>query len=385
MRLGGWGALGIFVAAGMALCGCTPARSAGPVMTSSPSASATSGTAAWVDSSDLPDVVTFSDSEGLRSGSWQVRWNHTGLWKGGYTYVLSTGGQDEGLWDYTQVATGCDILLIQASDAQGADDLAASDDALAEFSEMNPSALGDVVFESTARISGSPSRLQFRAVAAKREGASEHAQVYSTRALTAADTVLSMKIECPEGMDAIASANLLLDALTVDIRRSNEPLDFDASVGLVPDQSVWQDSALVGGGNWTLTTPDEGGSWGYTSADGDCTADFQQSRLNEVVSAAPDDRVATDRAMAWYYGWSETDVSTDAAERDIGFGPPTNRVVAARTIEAVNDSGMNGILAARAFRQSGLAFFVDVWCTQRAPVDALEEILGSASIVPPGW
>jgi hypothetical protein len=385
MRLGAWGVLGIFGAASMVLCGCTPARSAGPVTTSSPSASATSGTAAWVDSSDLPDVVTFSDGEGLRSGSWQVRWNHTGLWDGGYTYVLSTGGQDEGLWDYTQNATGCDVMLIQAEDVEGADDLAASDDALAEFSEMNPSTLGDVVFESTARISGSPSRLQFRAVAAKREGASEHAQVHSTRVLTASDAELSMKIECPEGVDAIASANLLLDVLTVDIRRSREPLDFEASAGLVPDQSIWEDSALVGGGNWTLTTPDDGGSWGYTSADGDCTADFQQSRLDDTVSAAPDDRAATDRAMAWYYGWSETDVSTDAAERDMGFGPPTNRVVAARTIEAVNDGGMNGILAARAFRQTGLAFFVDAWCTQRAPADALEEILGSASIVPPGW
>ncbi|WP_243077332.1 hypothetical protein [Microbacterium sp. SS28] len=338
-----------------------------------------------MDSSDLPDVVTFADGEGLRSGTWQVRWNHTGLWDGGYTYVLSTGGQDEGLWDYTQNATGCDVLLIQAEYVEGADDLAASDDALAEFSEMNPSALGDVVFESTARISGSPSRLQFRAVAAKREGASEHAQVHSTRVLTAADAELSMKIECPEGIDAIDSANLLLGDLAVDIRRSRERLDFEASAGLVPDQSIWEDSAVVGGGNWTLTTPDDGGSWGYTSADGDCTANFQQSRLDETVTTAPDDRVATDRAMAWYYGWTEDDVSSDALERDMGFGPPANRVVAARTIEAVNDSGMNGILAARAFRQSGLAFFIDVWCTQRVPADALEEILGSASIVPPGW
>jgi hypothetical protein len=383
--VGAWGALGIFVTAGMALCGCTAARSAGPVTTSSPSARATSDTVAWVNSSDLPDVVTFSDGEGLRSGSWQVGWNHTGLWKGGYTYELSTGDQDEGLWDYTQNATGCDVLLTQAGDVEGVDDLAASDDALAQFSEMNPSALGDVVFESTARISGTPSRLQFRAVAAKREGASEHAQVHSTRVLTASDTELSMKIECPEGVDAIASANLLLDDLTVDIRRSDEPLDFEASAGLVPDQSTWQDSALVGGGAWTLTTPDDGGSWGYTSADGDCTANFQQSRLDETQSAAPDDRVATDRAMAWSYGWSESDVSTDAAERDLGFGLPANRVVAARTIEAVNDSGMNGILAARAFRQAGLAFFIDAWCTQRAPADALEEILASASIVPPGW
>lgn len=118
MRLGAWGVLGIFVAASLVLCGCTPARSAGPVTTSSPSASATSGTAAWVDSSDLPDVVTFSDGGGLRSGSWQVGWNHTGLWDGGYTYVLSTGGQDEGLWDYTQNATGCDVMLIQAEDVE---------------------------------------------------------------------------------------------------------------------------------------------------------------------------------------------------------------------------------------------------------------------------
>ena len=378
-------ALGAVVAASVLLCGCAPVRIVGPVATAAPTPSTTPDTAAWRDSSELPDVVTFADGERLRSGAWLIGWNHTALWGGDYTYVLSTGGKDDGLWEYTQNATGCDILLIQAHDVDATDDLGASDAALAEFSDVDAAALDGVVFESTASISGTPSRLQFRAVAAKREGASEHAQVHATRVLSAPGTELSMKVACPEGVDAIAAANVLLDELTVDIRRSGDPLDFEASAGVVPDESVWEDSAIVGTGGWTLTTPDDGGSWGYTSADGDCTADFQQTRLDDTERGTADDRTATDRLMAWYYGWTETDVSTDAGERTLGFGPPTNRILAARTVEAVDDSGMNGILAARAFRESGLGFLVDVWCTQRDPSDALEEILGNASVVPPGW
>lgn len=377
-------ALGAVAAATVLLCGCAPVRIVGPAAGATPTPSASPGPAAWRESSEFPDVVTFADGDGLRTGVWEVGWNHTRLWGGGYTYVLSAGEQDDGLWEYTQNATGCDILLLQSTDVDGTDDLGASDAALAEFSEVDAADLADLAFESTASISGMPSRLQFRAVAATRSGASEHAQVHATRVLTATGTDLSMKIECPEGADAIAAANLLLDDLTVDIGRPGDPLDFGASAGLVPDLSVWQDAALVDGG-WTVARPDEGGSWAYTSADGDCTADFQQSRLEDSERGAADDRAATEQLMAWYYGWSAADVSADQGERMLGFGPTTNRILAARTIEAVDDSGREGILLARAFRQSGLGFLVDVWCTQRDPGDALEEILGNASVVPPGW
>ena len=332
----------------------------------------------------MPALVTFEAGEGLRSGSWRVGWNHTGLWAGGYTYVLSAGAQDDGLWEYTQNSTGCDILLIQARDVDGADDLAASDGALAEFSEVDAAAFGDLVFETTASISGTPSRLQFHSIAAKRDGASEHAQVHSTRFLATAGTELSMQIECPEGADAIAAGNLLLDDLTVDIRRPGEPVDFEATAGLVPDESIWQDSAVIDGGGWTLTTPDDGGAWGYTSADADCTADFQQIRLDEADRAAADDRVATERLVAWFIDWSEGEVAAEAADGTLGYGPSTNRIIATRVLEGV-DGDRSWILTARAFRKSGLAFVVDVWCTQRDPADALDEILEKASIVPPGW
>ncbi|TQM24353.1 hypothetical protein FB391_2866 [Microbacterium kyungheense] len=373
------------MAATVLLCGCAPVRIVGPAEAATPTPAATTGTAGWRSSSELPDVVTFEHGDGLRSGSWHVGWNHAGLWGGDYTYVLSAGPQDDGLWEYTQNATGCDIVLVQSRNADGTDDLAATDAALAESSEVDAAAFDDLVFETTATITGTPARLLFHAVAGKRAGASEHAQVVSTRVLTTVGTELSLQIECPEGSDAIAAGNLLLDDLTVDVRRSGEPLDFEATATLVPDESVWQDSALVSGGGWTLTTPDDGGSWGYTSADGDCTADFQQSRLDESQRGAGDDRVATDRLMAWYYSWSESDVSSDAGEQTLGFGPAGNRILAARTVEAVDDSGRNGILAARAFRQSDLGFLIDVWCTEGDPADSLEEILGNASVVPPGW
>jgi hypothetical protein len=69
----------------------------------------------------------------------------------------------------------------------------------------------------------------------------------TTRVLTASGTELSMKIECPERVNAIASANLLLDELTDDIRLSDEPLDFEASAGLVPDQAADGSSFLADG------------------------------------------------------------------------------------------------------------------------------------------
>ncbi|MEI3849038.1 MULTISPECIES: hypothetical protein [unclassified Microbacterium] len=378
-------ALGAAVAACMLLCGCTPIRVVDPDATAppSPSPSPSAGTAAWRTSSELPEVVTFAAGDGLRSGPWRVGWNHTRLWGGGYTYVLSTGSQDEGLWNYTQTSTGCDILLIQDHDVDDSDDLTASDAALAVFSKVDPTSFGDLVFESTASISGTPSRLQFHSIAATREGTGEHALVHSTRVLATADTELSMRIECPEGADAIAAANLLLDELTVDVRRPDDPVDFEATAGHVPDESVWQDSALVEGA-WTLTTPDDGGAWGYTSSDGDCTVDFQQMRLDETDRAAPDDEVATDRLVAWWVGWPEEEVAAAGEDGYLGYGPPSNRILSARALEG-DDGARNWALMARAFRQPGLAFFVDVWCTQRNAADALEEILGSASVVPPGW
>ena len=42
-------------------------------------------------------------------------------------------------------------------------------------------------------------------------------------------------------MRIFVDTNLLLDVLTVDIRRSSEPLDFEASAALIPDLSTWEE------------------------------------------------------------------------------------------------------------------------------------------------
>lgn len=123
--------------------------------------------------------------------------------------------------------------------------------------------------------------------------------------------------------------------------------------------------------------PDDG-SWSYASGDGDCTADFQQSRLEED-SATPGDREASDALVAL---WSEDPdgfAPEDAVDQGFALGVPGNDLVAMRLIEG-SASGGRSVTAARAFTGPLLGLAITVTCSTGDPLNALELLAAKSAI-----
>lgn len=145
----------------------------------------------------------------------------------------------------------------------------------------------------------------------------------------------------------------------------------------------WADGLMFDDG-WTLTSPDDGnGNWGYTSADGACTAAYWQGFIGDVDTSSGDDRIATDEMLAVVFGATAAEVGEVAVDGGFALGVPGNDDVDTRYV--VGDDGtVQWVVAGRALAQPGLGFTLTIDCTGQDPeavLDALNE-LSAIAVVP---
>ncbi|MFD6053205.1 hypothetical protein [Agromyces sp. NPDC060279] len=145
----------------------------------------------------------------------------------------------------------------------------------------------------------------------------------------------------------------------------------------------WADGLMFDDG-WTLTSPDDGnGNWGYTSADGACTAAYRQGFIGDVDTSSGDDRIATDEMLAVVFGATADEVGEVAVDGGFALGVPGNDDVATRYV--VGDDGtVQWVVAGRALVQPGLGFTLTIDCTGQDPeavLDGLNE-LSAIAVVP---
>ncbi len=168
-----------------------------------------------------------------------------------------------------------------------------------------------------------------------------------------------------------------------------DPADFDElsfeDGALLTSASTaeWADGLMFDDG-WTLTSPDDGnGNWGYTSADGACTAAYWQGFIGDVDTSSGDDRIATDEMLAVVFGATAAEVGEVAVDGGFALGVPGNDDVDTRYV--VGDDGtVQWVVAGRALAQPGLGFTLTIDCTGQDPeavLDALNE-LSAIAVVP---
>ncbi|MCM3657162.1 hypothetical protein M3147_07860 [Agromyces mediolanus] len=145
----------------------------------------------------------------------------------------------------------------------------------------------------------------------------------------------------------------------------------------------WADGLMFDDG-WTLTSPDDGnGNWGYTSADGACTAAYWQGYIGDVDTSSGDDRIATDEMLAVVFGATAAEVGEVAVDGGFALAAPGNDDVDARYV--VGDDGtVQWVVAGRALVQPGLGFTVTIDCTGQDPEAVLDELneLSAIAVVP---
>jgi hypothetical protein len=145
----------------------------------------------------------------------------------------------------------------------------------------------------------------------------------------------------------------------------------------------WADGLMFDDG-WTLTSPDDGnGNWGYTSADGACTAAYWQGFIGDVDTSSGDDRIATDEMLAVVFGATAAEVGEVAVDGGFALGVPGNDEVENRYV--VGDDGtVRWVVAGRALVQPGLGFTLTIDCTGQDPeavLDGLNE-LSAIAVMP---
>ncbi|GAA2461480.1 hypothetical protein [Agromyces soli] len=145
----------------------------------------------------------------------------------------------------------------------------------------------------------------------------------------------------------------------------------------------WADGLMFDDG-WTLTSPDDGnGNWGYTSADGACTAAYWQGFIGDVDTSSGDDRIATDEMLAVVFGATAAEVGEVAVDGGFALGVPGNDDVDTRYV--VGDDGtVQWVVAGRALVQPGLGFTLTIDCTGQDPEAVLDELneLSAIAVVP---
>ena len=339
-----------------------------------------------------PEQLTFEAGAELDPGVWLAGWHAQPIdMTHGYPVVYP---RDD--WEDKHLSEGCEASRYhQFGSLEGLDltldDRTLSDQFLAQVLEMSVADVSDggsdVAFPVVGRW---PTTADFRVRAGSwSDGGSWLAAV---RVFGALDTALVIQLNCEPGPMTGASGQQMFDllpqvagpdALEVGLGRVDwnvvEALAFDDGADLVASSEArWVDAALMQDASWTFDDGEPNdGRWSFTSGDGDCTADYEQSLLDENSSAVGD-REASDELLASVLEDADA-VQDDAVDGSFALGVPGNDLVAMRLIEGSEPSA-RWVTGARAFTGPLFGFTITITCSKGDPLKALELVAAGSAI-----
>jgi hypothetical protein len=382
----------IIVSAALAGCTSSPTPAATRVIEpAEPSPSPTS-----IQRPDVPappEQLTFEAGADLDPEVWLAGWHAEPIdMTHGYPVVYP---RDD--WEERNLSDGCEASRYHRFGSLDGldltlDDRTLSDQYLAQILEMPVEEVSnggsDVTFPVVGRW---PMTADFRVRAGSwSDGGSWLAAV---RVFGAIDTAVVIQLDCDPGPMTGATGQQMfdhlpeivgLDSLEVGLGRVDwnivETLTFDDGADLVSSsEAQWVDTTLMEDASWTFDDgePDDG-TWTFASADGDCTAEYEQTLLDEQGGWAPGDRDASDELLALSLE-DPDDFAEDAIDGGFALGVPGNDLVAMRLIER-SGPAVRWVTAARAFTGPLFGFTITVTCSKGDPLKALERVVAKSAI-----
>jgi hypothetical protein len=215
----------------------------------------------------------------------------------------------------------------------------------------------------------------------------------AARVFGALGTALVVQLNCDPGPMTGATGQQMfdllpqvvgIDGLDVGLGRVDwnvvTELDFDDGADLVTSSGAsWVDVPLMEDPEWTFDEgePDDG-MWSFASADGDCVAEFEQSRLAEYRHSMGDLQ-ASDDLLASSLEDPDEFQPQDAVDVGFALGVPGNDLVLMRSVEGSGPTG-DWVTAARALTGPLLGFTVTITCATGDPTTALSLLAGKSAI-----
>ncbi|SFS09391.1 hypothetical protein SAMN04487846_2529 [Microbacterium sp. cf046] len=391
-----WRHLGsvVIITVAVALAGCTASPTPEDAPAIEPAEAVTSPSPSPVSRPAVPappEQLTFEAGAGLDSEVWLAGWHVEPIdMTHGYSVVYP---RDD--WEEKHLSNGCEgSRYHRFGPLDGLDltldDRTLTDQFLAQLLEMPIEDVSeggsDVSFPVVGRW---PMMADFRVRAG--DWTDGGTWLAAARVFGALDTALVIQLDCDPGPMTGASGQQMfellpevvgLDAFEVGLGRVDwnvvESLDFDEGADLVASSEArWVDSALMEDPAWTFADV-EAGVWTFTTADGDCTAEYEQGLLDEQT-AAPSDREASDKLLAASLGVPDSMVPQDAVDGAFAVAMPGNDLVAMRLIEREN-SEVRWVTAARAFTGPLLGMTIDVTCSEGDPMKTLDLLMAKSAV-----
>lgn len=346
------------------------------------------------DPAPLPESLTFEAGSDLDPALWLAGWHVEPIdMTNGYAVVFERDDWEESQFD----GNGCvSTRFHRFGSLEGLDltldDRSLSDQYLAQYLDIPVDDVAESGSDVLFPVVGRSTTVDFRLLA----GGWDDGRTWLTaaRVFGALDTVLVVGLDCEPGSMTGASTQEMWDhlpevagseGLSVGLGRVGanvvEALDFDEGHDLVETSGAgWVDRELAEDASWEFVddTPDDG-SWSYESTDGDCTAEFEQSYLDEYTRSFGEDRVASDELLSIWLALPVDEVTDAATDGGLGLGVPGNDLVAARLVEEEGGSG-GTVTAARALVQPGFGFVIAVECRTSDPRNALERVIAKSAI-----
>lgn len=166
--------------------------------------------------------------------------------------------------------------------------------------------------------------------------------------------------------------------VTVEDKGAPGTLTFDDGAALGPDAIAQWSEELFADPGWSLTSPDEGGgTWGYTTVDGTCTADFWQGKVFDMT--ATDDRAASDFVIAAIAGVELAKIQDLVNDNVVGFIFSDNPTAEYRRLGGTTPEHSQ-VIAVRGFAQLKAALYVVVDCASDQATTVADEVLSMSAI-----
>lgn len=381
----------LIVGAAAVLSGCSGGPRPEIVQTVEPTTPVTA--AAEIERPDVPpppEQLTFAAGADLDPSIWMAGWHAEPIdMTNGYPVVFP---RDD--WEEVHFGEGCEGSRYHRFSLEGLDltldDRSLTDQFLAQILEMPVADVSEGGSDITYPVVGRwPMEAEFRVRAGGwTDGGTWLA---AARVFGALDTALVMQLNCEPGPMTGATGQQMFDllptvvgedAFEVGLGRVDwnlvESLDFEAGADLVESsEAQWVDGPLMDDASWTFDDgePDDG-SWSFASVDGDCTADYEQSLLDEQYGDLGD-RDASDELLSLWLDDPE-DIAF-AVDGHFALGVPGNDLLAMRLIEG-EDSAGRWVTAVRALAGPLFGFAVSVTCAEGDPLDALELLMAKSAV-----